>query len=86
MRFVAGRGAEAERMAWSALAKRMAALWQRAIGKILLAGAPWETMGAIEDRGRRRKPWAPSKTMRDVEDQWAPIPSGREYPPKGTMT
>ena len=49
MRFVAGRGAEAERMAGSAMAKRMAALWQRAIGKILLAGAPWETMGAIED-------------------------------------
>ena len=37
---VAGRGAEAERMAGSAMAKRMAALWQRAIGKILLAGAP----------------------------------------------
>ena len=59
---VAGRGAVAEQMAGSAMAKRMAALWQRAIGKILLAGAPWETMGAIEDRGRRRKPWAPSKT------------------------
>ena len=76
MRFVAGKGAVAEQMAGSAMAKRMAALWQRAIGKILLAraprqraigkillaGAPWETMGAIEDRGRRRKPWAPSKT------------------------
>ena len=43
MRFVAGRGAEAERMAGSAMAKRMAALWQRAIGKILLAGAPWQS-------------------------------------------
>ena len=43
MRFVAGRGAEAERMAGSAMAKRMAALWQRAIGKILLAGAPSKT-------------------------------------------
>ena len=32
MRFVAGRGA---------VAKRMAALWQRAVGKMLLAGAPW---------------------------------------------
>ena len=32
MRFVAGRGA---------MAKRMAALWQRAVGKMLLAGAPW---------------------------------------------
>ena len=60
---VAGRGAEAERMAGSAMAKRMAALWQRAIGKILLAGAPWETMGAIEDRGRCGKPWAPWKSM-----------------------
>ena len=59
---VAGRGAEAERMVGSAMAKRMAAPWQRAIGKILLAGAPWETMGAIEDRGRHRKPCAPSKT------------------------
>ena len=38
MRFVAGRGAEAERMAGIAMAKRMAALWQRAIGKMLLAG------------------------------------------------
>ena len=43
---VAGRGAEAERMAGSAMAKRMAALWQRAIGKILLAGAPWQSIGA----------------------------------------
>ena len=40
---VAGRGAEAERMAGSAMAKRMAALWQRVIGKILLAGAPWQS-------------------------------------------
>ena len=51
MRFVAGRGAVAERLqrggamaehllARSAMAKRMAALWQRAIGKMLLAGAP----------------------------------------------
>ena len=59
---VAGKGAVAEQMAGSAMAKRMAALWQRAIGKILLAGAPWETMGAIEDRGRHRKPCAPLKT------------------------
>ena len=43
---VAGRGAVAERMAGSAMAKRMAALWQRAIGKILLAGAPWQSIGA----------------------------------------
>ncbi len=41
---VAGRGAEAaERMAGSAMAKRMAALWRKAIGKILLAGAPWQS-------------------------------------------
>ena len=92
MRFVAGRGAEAERMAGSAMAKRMAALWQRAIGKILLAGAPWETMGAIEDRGRRGKPCAPSKTISTVGNHgrrgraWTPIPSGRESSPKGTMT
>ena len=43
---VAGRGAEAERMAGSAMAKRMAALWQRAIGKIQLARAPWKSIGA----------------------------------------
>ena len=43
---VAGWGAEAERMAGSAMAKRMTALWQRAIGKILLAGAPWKSIGA----------------------------------------
>ena len=41
MRFVAGRDAVAELLAGSAMAKRMAALWQRAIGKMLLAGAPW---------------------------------------------
>ena len=39
MRFVAGRGAVAELLAVSAMAKRMAALWQRAIGKLLLARA-----------------------------------------------
>ena len=39
MRFVAGRGAVAELLARSAMAKRMAALWQRAIGKLLLARA-----------------------------------------------
>ncbi|MDD5963211.1 MAG: hypothetical protein PUC92_04495 [bacterium] len=44
-------------LAGSAMAKRMAALWQRAIGKtlpvrgtavaeILLAGAPWKTVGS----------------------------------------
>ena len=36
-RAVAGRGAVAELLARSAMAKRMAALWQRAIGKMLLA-------------------------------------------------
>ena len=40
---VAGRGTVAELLAGSAMAKRMAALWQRAIGKMLLAGAPWES-------------------------------------------
>ena len=59
---MAGLGAEAELMAESVMEKRMPALWQRAIGKILLARAPWKTMGAIEDRGRRGKPCAPSKT------------------------
>ena len=43
MRFVAGRGAVAELLAESAMEKRIAALWQRAIGKILLAGAPWQS-------------------------------------------
>ena len=37
MRFVAGRGAVAELLAVSAMAKRMAAPWRRAIGKLLLA-------------------------------------------------
>ena len=46
MRLLPGRGAVAERMAGSAMAKRMAALWQRAIGKILLARAPWKSIGA----------------------------------------
>ena len=39
MRFVAGRGAVAELLAGSAMAKRMAAPWRRAIGKLLLARA-----------------------------------------------
>ena len=46
MRFVAGRGAVAERMVGSAMAKRMAALWQRVIGKMLLSRAPWKSIGA----------------------------------------
>ena len=41
MRFVAGRSAVAGLLAESTMEKRMAALWQRAIGKMLLAGAPW---------------------------------------------
>ena len=40
---LAGRGAVAELLAESAMAKRIAALWQRAIGKMLLAGAPWRS-------------------------------------------
>ena len=44
MRFVAGRGAVAELLAVSAMAKRMAAPWRRAIGKLLLAGAPWQSV------------------------------------------
>ena len=43
---VAGRGTVAELLAESAMEKRMPALWQRAIGKILLAGAPWQSIGA----------------------------------------
>ena len=45
---VAGQGAVAELLAESAMEKRMAALWQRAIGKMLLAGrragAPWQSV------------------------------------------
>ena len=40
---MAGRGAVAELLAESAMEKRMAALWQRAIGKMLLAGALWQS-------------------------------------------
>ena len=39
-RDAAGRGAAAELLAGSAMVKRMAALWRRAIGKMLLAGVP----------------------------------------------
>ena len=39
MRFVAGQGAVAELLAVSAMAKRMAAPWRIAIGKLLLARA-----------------------------------------------
>ena len=51
MRFVAGRGAVAELLAESAMDKRMAALWQRVIGKMLLARAPWR--GAVAERLQR---------------------------------
>ena len=44
MRFVDGRSAVAGLLAESAMEKRMAALWQRAIGKMLLAGAPWQSV------------------------------------------
>ena len=37
MRFVAGRGAVAELLAVSAIAKRMAAPWRKTIGKLSLA-------------------------------------------------
>ena len=37
---LAGQGAVAELLAESAMEKRIAALWQRAIGKMLLARAP----------------------------------------------
>ena len=40
---VAGRGAVAELLAGSAMAKRMAAPWRRAIGKLSLARAPWQS-------------------------------------------
>ena len=50
---MAGLGAEAELMAGSAMAKRMAALWQRAIGKMLLARAPqWQRYCWPGRRGR----------------------------------
>ena len=56
---VAGRGAVAEQMAGSAMAKRMAALWQRAIGKMLLARAPqwqrcWQA-GALRQSCRQER-------------------------------
>ena len=40
---LAGLGAEAELLAESAMEQRTAALWQRAIWKMLLAGAPWRS-------------------------------------------
>ena len=56
--------AMAELLAGSAIAKRMAALWQRAIGKMLPAGAPWRScwQGAPQwqrccRQGRCRRPW-----------------------------
>ena len=48
----AGRGAEAELLAESAMEKRIAALWQRAIGKMLLAGAPWRSYWPGRRSGR----------------------------------
>ena len=40
-------------LAGSAMAKRMAALWQRAIGKSCWQGR----LGRVAGRGRRRRPW-----------------------------
>ena len=47
MRFVAGRGAVAELLAGSAMAKRMAAPWRIAIGKLLLARALQRSNGLV---------------------------------------
>ena len=56
MRFVAGRGAVAELLAVSAMAKRMAAPWRRAIGKLSLArGAAAEHHREAATAGKVRR-------------------------------
>ena len=60
-RDAAGRGAAAELLAGSAMAKRMAALWRRAIGNQLLAGVP-----CMEDNAA-----ASGRACRSTEDDAA---------------
>ncbi|MBS7384621.1 MAG: hypothetical protein KIG28_00570 [Bacteroidales bacterium] len=56
MRFVAGRGAVAELLAVSAMAKRMAAPWRKTIGKLLLArGAAAEHHREAATAGKVRR-------------------------------
>ena len=43
-KLLVARGAVAELLAVSAMAKRMAAPWRKTIGKLLLAGAPWQSV------------------------------------------
>ena len=58
MRFVAGRGAVAELLAVSAMAKRMAAPWRRAIGKLLVArGTVAELLAVSAMAKRMAAPW-----------------------------
>ena len=58
MRFVAGRGAVAELLAVSAMAKRMAAPWRKTIGKLLLArGAAAEHHREAATAGKGRYCW-----------------------------
>ena len=63
MRFVAGRGAEAEMLARSAMAKSMAALWQRVIGKMLAGrGAVAKMLLPGRSIGKREKQHARTKS------------------------
>ena len=65
MRFVAGRGAEAELLQAENRRHRglpAGTLQRRAIGKMLLAGEPWKScwqgrLGRVAGRGRRGREW-----------------------------
>ena len=53
MRFVAGRGAVAELLAVSAMAKRMAAPWRQTIGKLLPARGAVAELLAVSAMAKR---------------------------------
>ena len=80
---MAGLGAEAELMAGSAMAKRMAALWQRAIGNMLLAGAPWRSYWPGR-RGRAAGQGAAAERMagRGAVAELLPAAAERHYDTK----
>ena len=78
MRFVAGRGAVAELLAGSAMAKRMAAPWRIAIGKLLVArGAVAELLAVSAMAKRMAAPWRKTIGKQPLLERRATAGKGR---------
>ena len=79
MRFVAGQGAVAELLAVSAMAKRMAAPWRIAIGKLLLARAlQRSTIGKQPLLEMRATAGKEMRTTAGKERKGVPLPARRD--------